>query len=48
LRAAPPNSERELRLKTQIGSELPIGPELDHWFSLPGIPDRGLAHGAPA
>ena len=32
------DSERELRLKAQISSELPIEPELDRWFPLWGIP----------
>jgi PspAB-like protein len=32
------DSERELRLKAQIGSELPIEPELERWFPLWGIP----------
>jgi PspAB-like protein len=32
------NSERELQLKAQIGSELPIEPELERWFPLWGIP----------
>ena len=31
-------SERELRLKAQIGAELPIEPELERWFPLWGIP----------
>ena len=32
------DSERELRLKAQIGNELPIEPELERWFPLWGIP----------
>jgi hypothetical protein len=32
------DGERELRLKAQIGSELPIEPELERWFPLWGIP----------
>jgi hypothetical protein len=32
------DSEHELRLKAQIGSELPIEPELERWFPLWGIP----------
>ncbi len=32
------NTERELQLKAQIGGELPIEPELEHWFPLWGIP----------
>jgi hypothetical protein len=32
------DSERELRLKAQIGGELPIEPELERWFPLWGIP----------
>jgi hypothetical protein len=32
------DSEAELRLKAQIGSELPIEPELERWFPLWGIP----------
>jgi hypothetical protein len=32
------NTERELQLKAQIGSELPIEPELERWFPLWGIP----------
>ena len=32
------DSERELRLKAQIGRELPIEPELERWFPLWGIP----------
>jgi hypothetical protein len=32
------DSEGELRLKAQIGAELPIEPELERWFPLWGIP----------
>jgi hypothetical protein len=32
------DNERELRLKAQIGAELPIEAELDRWFPLWGIP----------
>jgi hypothetical protein len=32
------DNERELRLKAQIGHELPIEPELERWFPLWGIP----------
>jgi len=32
------DSERELRLKAQIGAELPIEPELERWFPLWDIP----------
>src|SRR3954449_6442913 len=32
------DSERELRLKAQIGGELPIESELDRWFPIWGIP----------
>jgi hypothetical protein len=32
------DSERELRLKAQIGAELPLEPELERWFPLWGIP----------
>jgi hypothetical protein len=31
-------TERELQLKAQIGSELPIEPELERWFPMWGIP----------
>jgi hypothetical protein len=31
-------TERELQIKAQIGSELPIEPELERWFPLWGIP----------
>ena len=30
--------ERELQLKAQIGTELPIEPELERWFPLWGVP----------
>jgi hypothetical protein len=32
------DTERELRLKAQIGAELPVEPELERWFPLWGIP----------
>jgi len=32
------DTERELRLKAQIGAELPLEPELERWFPLWGIP----------
>ena len=32
------DTERELQLKAQIGTELPIEPELERWFPLWGIP----------
>jgi hypothetical protein len=32
------DNERELRLKAQVGSELPIEAELERWFPLWGIP----------
>jgi hypothetical protein len=32
------DNERELRLKAQIGSELPVEPELQRWFPLWGTP----------
>lgn len=32
------DNERELQLKAQIGSELPLEPELERWFPLWGIP----------
>jgi hypothetical protein len=32
------DNERELVLKAQVGSELPIEPELERWFPLWGIP----------
>jgi hypothetical protein len=30
--------ERELQIKAQIGDELPLEPEIEHWFPLWGIP----------
>ncbi|HWG08718.1 MAG TPA: hypothetical protein VN672_06890 [Solirubrobacteraceae bacterium] len=30
--------ERELQLKAQVGSELPLEPEIERWFPLWGIP----------
>ena len=32
------NNERELQLQSQVGTELPIEPELERWFALWGIP----------
>jgi hypothetical protein len=32
------STERELQLKAQIGTELPIEPELERWFPLWGVP----------
>jgi hypothetical protein len=32
------DTERELRLKAQVGHELPVEPELERWFPLWGIP----------
>jgi len=32
------DTERELRLKAQIGAELPVEPELERWFPLWGVP----------
>jgi len=32
------DNEAELRLRAQVGSELPIEPELERWFPLWGIP----------
>ena len=32
------DNERELKLKAQIGPELPVEPELERWFPLWGIP----------
>jgi PspA associated protein B len=32
------DNERELRLKAQIGAELPVEPELERWFPLWDIP----------
>lgn len=31
-------TERELQLKAQLGSELPLEPEMERWFPLWGIP----------
>ncbi len=31
-------TERELQIKAQMASELPIEPELERWFPLWGIP----------
>jgi hypothetical protein len=31
-------TERELQIKAQVGSELPLEPELERWFPLWGIP----------
>ena len=31
-------TERELQLKAQVGSELPLEPEIERWFPLWGIP----------
>ena len=31
-------TEREMQLKAQIGSEMPLEPELERWFPLWGIP----------
>lgn len=31
-------TERELQIKAQMASELPLEPELEHWFPLWGIP----------
>jgi hypothetical protein len=31
-------TERELQLKAQVGSELPLEPEVERWFPLWGIP----------
>jgi len=31
-------TERELQIKAQLGSELPIEPEIERWFPLWGIP----------
>ena len=30
--------ERELQIKAQMGDELPLEPEIEHWFPLWGIP----------
>jgi hypothetical protein len=32
------DNERELRLKAQIGAELPVEADLERWFALWGIP----------
>jgi hypothetical protein len=32
------STERELQLKAQLGSELPLEPEIERWFPLWGIP----------
>jgi hypothetical protein len=32
------STERELQLKAQVGSEMPLEPELERWFPLWGIP----------
>jgi hypothetical protein len=32
------DNERELRVKAQIGADLPVEPELERWFPLWGIP----------
>src|SRR4029077_18505587 len=32
------DNERELRLKAQIGADLPLEPELERWFPLWGVP----------
>lgn len=32
------DSERELRVKAQVGTDLPFEPELERWFPLWGIP----------
>jgi PspAB-like protein len=32
------STERELQLKAQLGSEMPMEPELERWFPLWGIP----------
>jgi hypothetical protein len=32
------DNERELRLRAQIGTELPVEPELERWLALYGIP----------
>ncbi|MGN6189273.1 MAG: PspA-associated protein PspAB [Conexibacter sp.] len=32
------DNERELRVKAQVGTELPVEPELERWFPLWGIP----------
>jgi len=32
------DTERELRVKAQVGADLPVEPELERWFPLWGIP----------
>jgi hypothetical protein len=32
------STERELQIKAQMASELPMEPELERWFPLWGIP----------
>ena len=32
------DTERELQIKAQVGTELPIEPEIERWFPLWGIP----------
>jgi hypothetical protein len=32
------DTERELRIKAQVGEELPLEPEVERWFPLWGIP----------
>jgi PspA associated protein B len=32
------STERELQLKAQVGSEMPLEPEIERWFPLWGIP----------
>ena len=32
------DTERELRIKAQLGEELPVEPEIERWFPLWGIP----------
>jgi PspA associated protein B len=41
------STERELQLKAQMASELPIEPELERWFPLWGVPPL-LAEGGPS
>jgi len=36
--AAQRSTERELQIRAQVGSELPVEPELERWFPLWGIP----------
>ena len=40
-------TERELQLKAQMASDLPIEPELERWFPLWGIPSQ-LGEGGPS